>query len=447
MQGNKNKFKEIAGKTLREFEVKPPDNLWSKIEKATYNRKRRIFILRVTSIAASIILLASFGIFFLNSNYSSPKILADKVTSKEENNKKPSVDSSINDTVNLNNSKKVKAKAIEIKGPETESGTSSPKSKNTKTIQRTIPPAKKIMPVNRNASSIAGTHNYIAETKLPKSVYNITNPEPQEIVEYVLTINEIPIDTLHIRQIQQIKNIEDLLPDDNLTYEDSRLNKSDPWSLALGYNITSGEEFNNNGDQLSSSRSSYTHDQFSAYLANETSYFEEIENTEHDAPVSVGLTIDIPANRRLSFETGIMYTKLGFRIKTDEFGSYYSEYRNQIHYLGIPAGIRFSFIEKKHFDLYALQWIVLEKGIAGRWYINEYGNNTLLTSEANHHKINGVQVSSISGLGVQYRLTKHLHLFGQGGVQLFFLNQTQPYNIRSSRVAWPSFQTGLRLGF
>jgi len=231
------------------------------------------------------------------------------------------------------------------------------------------------------------------------------------------------------------------LPDRNL----GNVYQRPMWDLALGYGIASGADFSNQSNALTEAGRGYTHDDFTAAVANETSYFEEIENTIHDAPLSFGFLVNKNINLRFTFETGITYTKLKYRVKTDELEPYYREYRNELNYIGIPAGLRYSLLWKRKFEVYALQWAVIEKGISGVWHTDIYSNDQLESTESNRHKIRGVQLSSVTGIGIQYSLRQNIHLFGQGGVQVFFLNQTQPYNLRSTHKAWPSVQTGLRM--
>ncbi|NTW26358.1 MAG: outer membrane beta-barrel protein, partial [Lentimicrobium sp.] len=171
----------------------------------------------------------------------------------------------------------------------------------------------------------------------------------------------------------------------------------------------------------------------------------EVENTTHNAPLTLGLLISRQIGKKWNLETGLVYTKLGYQIETSEINQTYHEYRSEIYYLGIPLGVRFGIIDRKRFGIYAAQSLIIEKGIAGRTYNDTYNQGLLTGSENNSVSIRGIQLSSLTGIGADLRIAPKISLYGQTGLQLFFMNASQPYNIRSARVAWPSFQLGLRV--
>jgi hypothetical protein len=116
-----------------------------------------------------------------------------------------------------------------------------------------------------------------------------------------------------------------------------------------------------------------------------------------------------------------------------------------LYYLGVPLGIRFAITERKRFGLFATQSVIIEKGITSSSYTDTYTQGVLSGSENNEAGIRGIQLSSLTGLGADVKIAGNLSAYGQAGIQVFMLNSTQPYNIRSARVAWPSFQVGLRM--
>lgn len=442
MKENKDRLKEMAHNALNQFEAKPPEGMWDRIQSAMQRKRRRILIFRYSAIAASLLLFLSLGISYFDvtdlvSNHK--PVIADKTEIKKE------INQSTNSKGNKSTVKLPASKQIQVdkqQNAKNITGKTINNTQNSKTDYKKYNSAKKIeigdktQTARLNISQETNQHSdKITRLRAKNETLSYSMLKRQNFTMALLPLPESD-------SVNPVFNLPTNLPDQSIT----TTSKDDKWDLAVNYGVTSGADFSQNGESMNTDRSSYSHDEFSAYLANETSYFEEIQNTVHDAPLTLGITVDKGILPRLSFETGLLYTKLGFRVKTDEMSSFYSEYRNQIHYLGIPAGIRYSFMQRKRFDLYALQWFILEKGIAGRWYVNDYGNNILLSSETNHHSIRGIQFSSLTGVGGQIRLAHPFYLFGQAGVQAFFLNKTQPYNIRSAHIAWPSFQVGLRIG-
>jgi len=468
MQDNYNKnqgkdnLKDIVGSTLHNFEAEPPAELWNRIEGGLQKRHRRIVLLRNTSIAASLLLLIGLGITWFTTDLlhtSDNNAISDRTTSNKEIRYQPETSTSPNatkpSTSGNSESSTTKIKSTTGTRPDNKTQQQGASKKNKITV-----PLK-----NSERKSVIGTKTniekpYLAEVPEVEQPGDLTNvpinkvEQPGDLTEIPTNKVEQPVDQTKV-PIENIEQPIDLakvpmeikLPTTINPVEPPASKSTDPsWSLAMGYGLSSGLDLTQNKEALTDDGSRYSHDDFTASLANGTSYFEEIENTIHDAPLALGITVDRRIARRLSVETGIMYTRLGFTVKTDDMSSFYRKYRNELYYLGVPVGLRYSFVERKRFDLYALQWLVLEKGISGKWYVDTYTNNVITETESTNHTIRGIQLSTITGLGGEFKLAGKFYLFGQGGVQVFYLNDTQPYNIRSSRVAWPSFQAGLRIG-
>ena len=102
-------------------------------------------------------------------------------------------------------------------------------------------------------------------------------------------------------------------------------------------------------------------------------------------------------------------------------------------------------MERKRFGIFATQSVIIEKGIKSSNYTYTFTQGELSGSENNEAGIRGIQLSSLTGLGADVKIAGKMSAYGQAGIQVFMLNNTQPYNIRSARVAWPSFQVGLRM--
>jgi hypothetical protein len=185
-------------------------------------------------------------------------------------------------------------------------------------------------------------------------------------------------------------------------------------------------------------------DDFSSEVAEETAYFEDIESTTHAAPLVFGLSISRNISKRWNLETGLVYSRLGTVIRASEINAAYREYKSVLNYLGVPVGIRFEILKRKSLGIYAMQSVVFEKGVSSSRTTNIYKKNTLSSTETVSFPVRGIQVSSITGMGAEVDVVKQLGFYGQAGAQVFFLNASQPYNIRSAQMVWPSLQLGLR---
>ncbi|HLN52318.1 MAG TPA: hypothetical protein VK212_01335 [Lentimicrobium sp.] len=450
MQENKNIFENSAGDILRNFEQEPPSDMWDRIEGGLKRRNRKILFLRYASLAATLLILLSFGIYFLNeesNNHSPVNRITQSTIDPYNNDKAKKEPHNANDKAKAAAGKTVTTKTIpgqEAKsagGEGTSAGESVKEKKTDLKVRNINTPVRKSYKILNN-THISQNGNNNEEVTRPDGILNMYNTGLSIAGMNVLTGDFTTVESSFkplpaLKPVDLASMISPEIPEES----------GNAWSLALGYGMTSGTDLTQNEETLENTVSRYSYDDFSAQLANQTSFFEEIDNTIHDAPVSIGLVIGKSMSNRLSLESGITYTRLAFRIKTDDLSPFYRKYRNEMYYLGVPAGVRYSFLKKEKFNLYALQWAVLEKGIAGRWHIETYNNNELTDSESKDQVIRGVQLSSVTALGGQYKLGGNIYLFGQGGIQVFYLNKTQPFNIRSQKVAWPSVQAGLRVDF
>lgn len=453
MRENKNIFDNAAGDALRNFEQEPPAGMWERIEGGIKRRHRKIIFFRYGSIAATLLILLSTGIYFLNEQTA--------ITGKQFTQTRIDAD-------NNNPVKKEPSKTSD-----TEKTGTSGKTVITKTLHDK---AAKANNKDSEGSSVKGDKAVkvgkpdikLKDNKTPRKNYRILNnthisqernklqSEKQAIDLSIisrdeLTLAEMPVLKGDYNSIESPIKPQIALKETDLAFVGSPLlpeeSRAGAWSLALGYGMTSGSDLTQNEETFESRGSKYSYDDFSAQLANQTSFFEEIDNTIHDAPVAIGLVVGKGLSNRISLETGVIYTRLAFRIQTDDLSPFYRKYRNEMFYLGVPAGVRYSFLKREKFNFYALQWGVVEKGIAGRWHIDTYNNNEITDSESKVQIIRGIQFSTITALGGQFKLAGNIYLFGQGGIQVFYLNKTQPFNIRSQKVAWPSIQAGLRVDF
>ncbi len=431
------KFKGLADSMLN-FEAEPPAGMWDRIEGGLLKRRRRIMIFRYSSIAASLVLLLGLGItYFTTDIFRSAE--NSMISDSEIHVKAKGQDNSGSQTKAEGQTDSATGKIAYPADAKADAQTSDAENRN-------VPSIKVGDPIKQKDSQQLDSQKKEASEK--STPFN--DPSHRDSRFAKPNTRERLYNPIPVLEGIELAVMSHLNPYPGYPEEEEEEviepgKYANDWSLAAGYGITSGADFTSNEQLQNSGGDRFSHDDFSADLANETSYFEEIENTVHDAPLSLGVIVDKRLSRRLSFETGITYTLLSFRVKTDELSPYYKKYRNELNYLGLPAGIRYRFLDRKKFNLYALQWVVLEKGIGGRWYVDTYTNDVITESERKQQNIRGFQLSSVTGLGGEVKLSGKFYLFAQGGVQAFFMNKTQPYNIRSTQVAWPSVQTGLRI--
>jgi hypothetical protein len=164
----------------------------------------------------------------------------------------------------------------------------------------------------------------------------------------------------------------------------------------------------------------------------------------HSQPITFGVLVYRSFSENWGIESGLLYTRLKSSSRTNLQNDEYTLYSSELNYIGLPVSIRLNMVQGRRFGMYLSQGAVIEKAIRVRYTTKMFISEDLNSTEQGVYMAEGVQVSSLTALGFEFRLTKLLSIYAQPGLQVYFLNQTQPYNIRSSSAIWPSLQTGLK---
>lgn len=428
MQNKKDKIKNIVGKGLSSFEADPPAGLWPSIA-AEIRRRKRVVFFHYVSVAATILLLAGVSALLMLNDGPKNSPQSDQVARQNQSVPAAENQASKDSTPFAQNEISPKS-SDQVKTSDTESFKSAAKSKQF-SVESTIAgkqadpkPLKDKLFENETEVAIAKNIEIIDST------HQATTPtNPPE------TLAETPVES-DITGPADVINVE--------TTHNSKATHKDSWDLALGFGANSSATDSDNNSALAEGKSNYLHDNFSAEVAEETAYFEDVESTTHNAPLVFGLSISRKISKRWNLETGLVYSRLGTVIRASEINAAYSEFKSMLNYIGVPVGVRFEILKHKSLSIYAMQSVVFEKGVSSSRTTNTYKGNSLTSTETVSFPVRGIQVSSITGVGAEVDVVKQLGFYGQAGAQVFFLNASQPYNIRSAQMVWPSFQLGLR---
>lgn len=132
----------------------------------------------------------------------------------------------------------------------------------------------------------------------------------------------------------------------------------------------------------------------------------------HKQPVSFGFTVERKFGNagKLSIESGIVYSLLNSDVTS---GAY--NLRQHLHYLGIPVAVKWNFVNKEKFKVYADGGGMVEKGIAGR--MENIDNKRL---KSGHFSIKGLQFSVAADVGAEYKIYRNIGIYIQPGVSYYF---------------------------
>ena len=169
-------------------------------------------------------------------------------------------------------------------------------------------------------------------------------------------------------------------------------------------------------------------------------------NSAYGIPVSFGAGVRIGLSSKWSIGAGVNYSMLsrnfyGTYTKVGVGGtienSTSSDIRNTQHYIGIPVNAYYDIVDSRNVNFYAYAGGTVEKCISDKYSV-------LNTSIIHKEKVDGFQWSANVGIGVGFKLSKHLGLYIDPSLRYYFDNG-QPHSIRSAQPLMLGFEVGLKL--
>ena len=149
--------------------------------------------------------------------------------------------------------------------------------------------------------------------------------------------------------------------------------------------------------------------------------------TRHNIPVSIGMSIGIPLiQTQLYFNTGLKYTYL-YSVSTTidrETSKAISADEQNLHYIGIPLGLSYQFVEKGIFRAYLSASATLEKGISK---VTRHINYMTSSYESNFtESIDGFATSFAVGGGVGVKIVRSLEFYLEPEFSWFIFSKKYP---------------------
>ena len=161
---------------------------------------------------------------------------------------------------------------------------------------------------------------------------------------------------------------------------------------------------------------------------------QERKASKHAFPIRLGIKLSYPLNDRLSLQSGVGYTLL----KSDL--SYSSmQIGQQLHYIGVPLGLRYQLWNSGRFSLYGALGAMLEKCVK-----NSSELPSAFTYAALINTEKPWQCSLNAALGAEYRLDKAIGIYLEPGVGYFFEDGTSVEHYYTEHPLVPSLEIGLR---
>jgi hypothetical protein len=397
-------FENILARKLAGTEIAPPEDMWSRIE-STRGKNRKLVILRIAAIG--LLLLGSGLIIKLMVNESNREIITQSQSQFELRHE------STNEQIN----------------PETQTSLNEESLTEPTVVLALLEPAYQ---------STINTNDRVVD------YVNQSDEQPiSDIVPVEISADDSEMGSLSKEEEPRSKKP---LISHELFFEDApsvkKTDKKIRIGIAYGSNINTRSASEAAPQRLSSSQFGF--DEFQGELAYETVFFQQIEHTSFEAPFSVGILLNLPLTKSLRLETGLQYTLLSHESRTKIINNKQSVYNTKLHYLGIPVGLQWIIINGRVLRFYLSQSLIIEKGLSANYSADRFEKDRFLKTEHSQVEIRGIQLSSNNSAGFEVAFQKNLAVFGQAGAQVFLLNKTQPFNLRSEHMIWPSIQTGIR---
>ncbi len=149
--------------------------------------------------------------------------------------------------------------------------------------------------------------------------------------------------------------------------------------------------------------------------------------TRHNVPVSIGMSIGIPLiQNQLYVNTGLKYTYLYSVSATvdRETSKAISADEQNLHYIGIPLGLSYQFVEKGIFRAYLSASATLEKGISK---VTRHVNYMTSSYESDFNEsIDGFATSFAVGGGVGISIVRSLEFYLEPELSWFVFSKKYP---------------------
>ena len=170
---------------------------------------------------------------------------------------------------------------------------------------------------------------------------------------------------------------------------------------------------------------------------------EDFDQIEHYPPMAIGMSIRKALNDYLAVESGLTYTYL------------YTTFENKIprqdasltlHYLGIPVNLAVNMYpySRSRWNVYFSAGGMVEKGLLSHYVQNTYsGTNNVAATTTSNERILGLQWSVQAAIGLSYRFNKDYSVFLEPKI-IYYLDNNQPFNIRTEHPFVPGINLGLR---
>lgn len=164
----------------------------------------------------------------------------------------------------------------------------------------------------------------------------------------------------------------------------------------------------------------------------------------HRMPMNFGITLAYPISDRLSIVSGLNYSYLRSQSKKDSGMADY-KMKREMHYIGIPLGVNYTFYSTGKFDFYLYGGGMIEKAFSAR-DITEYSAGSGKTKLEKKFNVKGIQPSIRVSAGASFDIARGVSIYVEPGVAYYFEQINSYATYRTEHPTSFSLTLGVRFG-
>lgn len=217
------------------------------------------------------------------------------------------------------------------------------------------------------------------------------------------------------------------------------------WSIGLTAGNSSGfSSIEGNAKSFSHGRLAYTSPLLTTEELTRLQSAPQVK-LNHKLPITFGASVRKQISDHIAIQSGLTYTRLESELLNRN--NDYATYNQTLHYIGIPVKMDYLLYNNRFVTLYLSAGGAVEKCVSGESKTVEHieGNETNETT--NSIKVNPLQWSVGSALGIQFNLNKQLGIFAEPGATYFFKDGSDVQTIRKETPFNFNLQLGLRISY
>ena len=169
-----------------------------------------------------------------------------------------------------------------------------------------------------------------------------------------------------------------------------------------------------------------------------------VEHQHHDAPITIGLSVNKKLNERWSFETGLQYTFLKSDFITGE--DYRIQETQKLHYIGLPLRVSYRWGHFRKFSFYSAAGVQVDIPLKGMLRTSHV-TDSVPTDISRQSLAVPLQWSVNASAGVQYHFTPHISFYVEPTLNYYIPDGSGLRTIRREHPVTFTVPVGLRFSW